>query len=506
MKFRHLLAGTALCMALFAFQSPVFAAPAEQKEESIAEGVYAGEVNIGGLSKEKAKEAVDSYYQEIASSPFTVTMDTQSIQTTLAELGLSWDSQNALDEADRLGKSGPILQRYKTLMDMKYGHVVLEVPYQIDEAKVREFVKSQVASHDTEPKNATITRKSGSFIVTEHTTGLSTDQETTVNNILTAVKENLASNMQVAAQVEVTQPSRTYDELSLIQDRLGTFSTDYSDSVSGRKTNISVATERLNGKVLMPGESLSVSETILPREPENGYEKATQYKDGDTEEAYGGGVCQVSTTLYNAILRAELKVTSRSPHSMVVSYVPYSTDAAIAAGSKDMVFENNLDHPVYLAASADGSTLTFSLYGAEYRPSNRKVEFESTTVSKKDPEPKTVYDANMYEGEQKSTGTNKPEVTAYLEKVVYEDGKEVSRTKLHTDHYSGASKTTVVGTKPKESVPAAVPSESPTDNANTPSETPSDNTNGNSGNNGNGNGNGNGSNEGAVDSGGEAEE
>lgn len=459
MKFRHLLTGTLLCMSLFAFQAPVFAAPAEQKEESIAEGVYAGEVNIGGMSKTKAKEAVDSYHQDIASSPFTVTVDSKTVETTLANLGLSWDSENALAEADRLGKSGPILQRYKTLMDMKYGHVVLDVPYQIDEAKVRDFVANQIASLDTAPKDATITRKNGEFIVTEHTTGLSTDQETTVNTILSAVKEGLSANMQVAAEVKVTQPAKTYEELSLVRNKLGTFSTDYSDSVSGRKTNISVAAGRLNGKLLMPGESLSVSETILPREPENGYEKATQYKDGDTEEAYGGGVCQVSTTLYNALLRAELKITSRSPHSMVVSYVPYSMDAAIAAGSKDLVFENNLEHPVYLAASADGSTLTFTLYGAEYRPSNRKIDFKSTTVSKKDPEPKIIYDANMYEGEQTSTGTNKPEVKAYLEKIVYEDGKEVSRTKLHTDSYSGASKTTVMGTKPKDDAAVGAPTD-----------------------------------------------
>ncbi len=470
MNVRHLLAGSALCLLLFSAQSQVQAAPAEESEttaagessasaadnsEVIAEGIYAGEVYIGGMTPSEAAEAVDAYFQEIASSPFTVTVDSQTVSTTLAELGLSWDSQETLEQAADLGKSGPVLQRYKTLMDLKYGTVTLDVPRQLDETLVQEFVANQVAVLDQEAQNATITRQNGTFVVTQHTTGLATNQEETVNAILTAVQDSLTSNMQVTATVEVTQPARTYEALSQIQDLLGTYPTDYSSSSSGRKNNIEVATERLDGVVLMPGESLSVSDTILPREPENGYQIATQYSEGETVEAYGGGVCQVSSTLYNALLKAEIKVTERAPHSMVVDYVPYAFDAAIAAGVKDLVFENNLDHPIYIAASANGSTLRFSIYGVEYRASNREVEYVATTVSVNYLEPTTVYDDTMYVGEQTTSGSNKPAVVAYLEKVVYEDGVEVSRTTLHTDTYAGSQRVTTIGTKPLEETTAA---------------------------------------------------
>ena len=484
MRFKHLMAGSALCLLLFAFQSPVLAAPEAEGEttaeatsaaetasaagnsnETIAEGVYAGEVYIGGMTGTEAAAAIDSYYQEVGSSPFTVTVDTQTVSTTLAELGLSWDSQGALEEAESLGKSGPVLQRYKTLMDLKYGNVTLEVSHTLDQELVSSFVSEEVAALDQDPVNATITRRNGEFEVTADATGLATDQEATTNAILTAVQDNLTSNMQVAATVTVTEPTRTYEALVQINDRLGSYSTDYSDSSSGRKNNIEVATERLNGKVLMPGESLSVSDTILPREPENGYQTATQYSEGETVEAYGGGVCQVSSTLYNALLWSELRVTERAPHSMVVTYVPYAFDAAIAAGVKDLVFENNLEHPIYIAASADGSTLTFAIYGVEYRPDNREIDFEATTVSEEYVDPQVVYDDTMYVGQETTTGSNKPAVVAYLEKIVYEDGVEVSRTKLHTDSYSASRRVTTIGTKPLDESQPADATVAPSDGA-----------------------------------------
>ena len=96
-------------------------------------------------------------------------------------------------------------------------------------------------------------------------------------------------------------------------------------------------------------------------------------------QTYGGGICQVSTTLYNAVLRAELNVTERSNHSMTVHYVPLSADAAISGTDKDLKFTNNLDHPVYIQGVAGGSSITFTIYGKEYRASNRKVEYVSET-------------------------------------------------------------------------------------------------------------------------------
>ena len=129
---------------------------------------------------------------------------------------------------------------------------------------------------------------------------------------------------------------------------MGSYTTNYKDSGQNRCDNISNATSKINGTLLYPGEEFSVYEAIGPLDAANGYELAGAYENGQTVESYGGGVCQVSTTLYNAVILAELEITQRSNHSMIVSYVKPSMDAAIAGDYKDLRFVNNRDIPIYI--------------------------------------------------------------------------------------------------------------------------------------------------------------
>ena len=144
----------------------------------------------------------------------------------------------------------------------------------------------------------------------------------------------------------------------------------------------------------------------MPFDAENGYALAASYEMGKVVDSYGGGICQVSTTLYVAVLKAELEVTERYSHSMIVHYVDPSMDAAIAEGLKDLKFINNTDAPIYIEASADGSTLHFAIYGHETRDPNRTVRYESETTNTEDPTPSLTEDANASFGtiEQTSYG------------------------------------------------------------------------------------------------------
>ena len=177
------------------------------------------------------------------------------------------------------------------------------------------------------------------------------------------------------------------------------------------------------------------------------------FNNGNSEPAIGGGVCQVSTTLYGALLRAEMQIDERHPHSMVIRYSPYSTDAAIASGSKDLVFTNNQATPVYIEGYVKGGRLYFNLYGQETRPANRTIELNSVTVSKRSLEDKVVYSSSYPAGYRRSSGSRHAEVSSYLEKIIYVDGVEVGRERINTDHYDGSRVTVVVGTK--QSAPAA---------------------------------------------------
>lgn len=141
----------------------------------------------------------------------------------------------------------------------------------------------------------------------------------------------------------------------------GTCTTSYATSSANRCTNIDVAASRLNNLVIMPGQTVSVSNTILPRTAANGYKSAGVYLNGVHTMGMGGGVCQVSSTVYNAVMNAGLTVTERKQHSMPVSYLPHGLDAAIAAGSKDLKFRNDFSTPVVLQATTSNKKLTVNV-------------------------------------------------------------------------------------------------------------------------------------------------
>ena len=127
--------------------------------------------------------------------------------------------------------------------------------------------------------------------------------------------------------------------MSVVKDLLGSFSTNYRSSGWGRAKNVENGASKINGTILYPGDELSVYELVNPFTQENGYELAGSYLNGETVESFGGGICQVSTTLYNAALKAELEITQRYNHSMIVTYVDLSADAAIAGTYKDYVLK-----------------------------------------------------------------------------------------------------------------------------------------------------------------------
>ena len=199
--------------------------------------------------------------------------------------------------------------------------------------------------------------------------------------------------------------------------------------------NITNGTATLNGRVLYPGDSISVCNSMMPFTEENGYELAPSYANGTTVESFGGGICQVSTTLYLAVLRAELEVTERHNHSMIVGYVKPSMDAAIAEGSKDFQFRNNLDAPVYIEGYAAGGSLGFAIYGEEYRPENRSVTYESETLETIEPDTELTADPELGFGVTQMTQSPHTGYRAKLWKVVTEDGKKVSREEVNSSTY-----------------------------------------------------------------------
>lgn len=204
---------------------------------------------------------------------------------------------------------------------------------------------------------------------------------------------------------------------------------------------------KVDGTILYPGEEFDLAKTVSPFTQENGYELAGAYQNGTVVESFGGGICQVATTLYNAVIRAELEITMRFNHSMLVHYVEPSMDAAIAGNYKDLKFKNNLDAPVYIEGYCSGGIIYFNVYGKETRPSNREISFESETVSKTDPKVQFTMDASLTAGSVSVTQSGQSGCIAQLWKIVKVDGKQQSRDLFNKSNYQATPKLITIGTK-----------------------------------------------------------
>ena len=228
---------------------------------------------------------------------------------------------------------------------------------------------------------------------------------------------------------------------------MGSFTTSFADSGSARKHNIQHAASMINGTKLEPGESFSTSATISPITEENGYQTAGAYQDGKVIDSVGGGVCQISTTLYNAVLAAELEVTERAEHSMTVSYVDVARDAAIAGDYKDFCFVNNTDDTIHIEGWATDSELTFQIWGGDTKKKNgRTIKFETVILEEYEPgEPVVTEDdskeADYYHEKQAAHTGYKAE----LYKVIYQDGVETDRVKINSSSYEASPAQIVVG-------------------------------------------------------------
>ena len=163
-------------------------------------------------------------------------------------------------------------------------------------------------------------------------------------------------------------------------------------------------------------------------------------------DSVGGGVCQVATTLYNAVIRAELDIVQRYNHSMIVSYVKPSDDAAIAGTYKDLKFKNNLDNPVYIEGYCSGGVITFNVYGVETRPANREISFRSETISEEDPVTQFNFDAGQPIGYFNTEQSAHKGVTARLWKTVTVDGAVQSDEVFNNSKYKSSPKIVTVGT------------------------------------------------------------
>lgn len=422
---------------------------AETDETStIPQRVYFGEVSVGGMTQEEAKKAVEEYINSKTSQTVTLQAGKNTVEVPVSQFGISWGNPEIAEEAAGLGKSGNLIARYKAMKDLENEDKVYELSYQADSQKISQVLEQKAQSLNTEAADGGLTRENGAFQVIPGTQGVSVNVKNSVEILEKYFSEewNGESTKTLELAADVVEPRGSEEELGKVKDLLGSFHTSYGSSGAGRSKNVENGANLINGAVLYPGDTFSVYEAVSPFDAEHGYELAGSYENGTTVETYGGGICQVSTTLYNAVIRAELEVAERFNHSMIVNYVDPSADAAIAGTYKDLKFTNNTDAPVYIEGYTEGRVIYFNIFGQETRPANREISFVSETLSTTNPG--TQYQASSghaigYISQKQSSHTG---YTAQLWKVVTVDGVEQSREIFNKSTYKASPRIVIVGT------------------------------------------------------------
>ena len=296
----------------------------------------------------------------------------------------------------------------------------------------------------TEAQDAAYINNSGAFEVTAEKIGIDFDLEN-AEKIANAVKDE---GVQFTIDLIITLPQVTTEQVlkDLFKEELATFTSYYKTSEVQRTENVRLSADFINGTILMPGQEFSYNTVVGERSLDRGFQVAKVYQSGKVVDGLGGGICQTSSTLYNAVLFADLEITERRNHSLPVSYVKLGRDATVVYGTTDFKFKNNQKTPIKIEAKAKGGALTVKILGFE--PLTRKVTLETETVKVLPFTETIIEDTTMTVGSTQIVTKGSTGYVVKTYKITKENGVEIERKLISTDTYAPIVQVKKIGVEP----------------------------------------------------------
>lgn len=397
-------------------------------------GVVIYDVDLGGKTKKEAKKLVESKYLNfLEKGKVNVVANNKIYTMDCSELIKEFDVDSAVDEAFNFGKNIGLFNNHLIERRDVIVHPNVNITY--NEGYIREFINNIDKDINRKPINASIQKIHGSQIIVKNdVSGLVLEGQKLEQYIKDKVSRNPEYVMDIKAPVKEVGALITKEALSSIDYRIAFFSTSFASSSSERVENIKLAAKLINGKVLMPGEVFSFNESVGERVRERGFLEAPVILNGKIDSGIGGGICQVSSTLYNAILRTGIKPIERTNHSLPSSYVALGLDATVAWNSKDFKFKNTLDYPLFIEGYTDSKKLHVNIYSSS-NLIGKKYEISSNIYEKIKSKTKTVDDPKLPKGKvtvlQKGYDGYRVKVTRHT----YENGVLIDSEVISNDIY-----------------------------------------------------------------------
>lgn len=418
-------------------------------EDKIYPGVTMCDIDFGGKTREEAEAIIkNDITLGLANKIITIKVGDKAYQYKYSDFNTTIEYNESLDKAIKYGKNLDNEEQYNII---KSGDsYVIDIPVVYDKSKMEEIKEKVIQDSQVEAKNASISVKNGKIEIIPEVNGVIIDREKlqeALSNAFNSKKENENIDMEYTKKEAKVKK----EDLSVIKPTpMATFQTNYASSSFERATNIEIATSLVNGTVLMPGEIFSYSETS--QKGRGRYKDAPVYINNKVEMAEAGGICQVSTTLYRAVMKANIRSVERFNHSLPVGYAQKGLDATVAWGSLDYKFKNTYDFPIYIEGITQDRNVIFNIYGNPDALGGKTYDMQSEVVEEIQSPINYVDDSQLYEGttEVISQGSAGCKVKAY--QITYENGVEINREVVSTDTYAATPTYIKRGTKPKETI------------------------------------------------------
>jgi len=497
--------------------------------KTIFSNIFIDGINVSNLSKEEAISKINEEKLALLSHKLSLTYENMSTEITGNDIDATYDIQKSVDEAYSIGRYGNILSNNINMIKTNFNETDLSCDYLYNNDKLNAILTS-ITSKLPQLQQPSYTINDNELIITKGKSGMVIDNDLVIQNIVKALQNGSTENIQLVAKViepeeinltkihneiyvEPVNASYKFDPYEIIPhvtgvdfaisleeveamlaedkdeyiiplvfiepeittdkigseafpDLLASFETTYIQSKYNRTNNLKVASNSINGVVIMPGEVFSYNQTLGPRTVEAGYKMAGVYSGGKEVEGLGGGICQISSNLYNIAVMANLEIVERYNHQFLPGYVGAGRDATVVYGALDFKFRNNRKYPIKLESSVGNGYAKVKLFGLK-EDDDYQVEFSTTILS-------TIYPQTIYE-DTTSLAPGQTQVESYGQngcksityKVLKKDGVEVSRVKLSEDTYSAKNKIILRGVETAAPV-VSEPVNEPTENNDTP--------------------------------------
>jgi vancomycin resistance protein YoaR len=378
-------------------------------------GVKVEGIKLNGKTKEEAANLLkSSYVNEIFKKNIVIKIEDKTYTINYSKLNITYNIDDTVKEAFKYGKDKANYDKYNTIRSGKEKQFSLKYSY--DKKEIEDTMTKIQQQVDKDPVNASITKnKNDEFKISPEKQGQALNRDKLIKDIDEGISNKAIKDVVVNAEIKKVEPEMKKSDLEKIDTKISTFTTNFSSSSENRVNNINVASKALNGVTVMPKGSFSFNKLVGERTEKRGYQAATVIVGDKLESGLGGGVCQVSTTLHNAVVRAGIVPTERDHHNIPVSYVGLGMDATVDYGNIDYKFKNTLGYPVYLECLIEDKDLIVNIYSnSNLTKKTYDLVNDVKTVNK---DGKTVCTAKAY-------------------KVTSENGKEISRQEINTDVYN----------------------------------------------------------------------